>query len=450
MAGGVLLVLATDVDAASWRWSTQSGRERVVIDLDAAKQEKGTARTGTTQLDVTLGAAPTGLARAGTPPALGSLVTGLAAEGSGLRLQLRDAAFGYIVSRPNAKRVVIDVFPDPLGTRWRNPGTPAPASAPSRAASALPEAPAVGATPRPTVPASPQSEAQSLADAIRGTAEEEASKPAKKPEAGEKKAFDAGKKEIEPRTTMGKMAAATAKPEQVLAKGKDGSLSGRDGLELRGQTATPSPTAPQATGQRPQSRPADTARPSRQAMSSPKLVEGDSFETTGKVVPPLPSEAKLAALTSQIEKIPTSPADGPMWPELRSAVSGRTSGSVQQPSSSGSPNLQTQPVRPAPPVAPVVPPAPVRPLTPPASPSTPTPPATRPDTPPAPVAVVASGQMPEMRGQTMASTATKAVQERQTAQVPDTTTALPKGKKTATPPAPVVPPAHVPDEAKKG
>lgn len=302
MAGGVLLILATDVDAASWQWSAQSGRERVVIDLDAAKQERGTARTGTTQLDVALNAAPAEFSGVGSPPIPGSMVTGLSAEGANVRLQLRDAAFGYMVSRPNPARVVIDIFPDPLGTRWRNPGTPVPATAPSRAASALPEAPPVGAVPRPG-PTSPET---STAPVTPGRT------VAPPPAAGKTG-------ESTPRTAMGKMAEGS-KPEEVLAKGKDGSPKNGNGRGLRDQTQP-------VQGQRP----APVAQP-------PNTVSDDTNDA-----PLPPSEEKLAALTAQIEKIPTRSSEDPGG-ELRSPLSNKVPAPVQQPGTVAPP----QPVRPAP------------------------------------------------------------------------------------------------------
>lgn len=288
LTGGVLLILATDVDAASWQWSAQSGRERVVIDLDAAGQERGTSRTGTTQLDVVLNAPAAGFSSTGNPIP-GSMVTGLSAEGANVRLQLRDAAFGYMVSRPNPTRVVVDIFPDPLGTRWRNPGTPAPATAPSRAASALPETPTVGAVPRPSVVTPPAA---------------------------------VGKNGVNsPRTALGKMAEGS-RPEEVLAKGKDGSPKNGNGRELRGQ---PTPTQPTPQRPAPVEQPPNTA----------------SDATDGAPLPP--SEAQLAALTAQIEKIPTRSSEGPGG-ELRSPLSNRMPGAVQQPGTVAPP----QPVRPAP------------------------------------------------------------------------------------------------------
>lgn len=293
MAGSLLLVLSADVDAASWQWSALPGRERVIIDLDEARQEGGTSRTGTTQLDIVLKNAPASFSRAGAAPTLGSLVTGLETGGSGLRLRLRDAAFGYIVSRPNPKRLVIDVFPDPLGTRWNNPGTPAPPSAPSRAVSAQPEAPDVGQTPRPALRGAPGSSplignppsqnassapARNVGNNTAAPQQAQTSSPAAQPqrqgrgapaEKGEAPRNQA--RDARPVTTMGRMA-ASAHPAQTNTPGEN----------TTAQANTPSAPNP--------------------------LRQQDA-----ELAPP--SVENLNALTSQIERIPRSAQDNRYaWP----------------------------------------------------------------------------------------------------------------------------------------
>ncbi len=49
----------------------------------------------------------------------GSLITGVTPSGNALVLRLRDSAFGYVFSRPDSRRIRVDVFPDPLGARWK-------------------------------------------------------------------------------------------------------------------------------------------------------------------------------------------------------------------------------------------------------------------------------------------------------------------------------------------
>lgn len=296
MAGSLLLVLAADVDAASWQWSALPGRERVTIDLDEARQESGASRTGTTQLDIALRSAPASFSRAGAAPTLGSLVTGLETGSAGLRLHLRDAAFGYIVSRPNPKRVVIDVFPDPLGTRWNNPGTPAPPSAPSRAVSAQPQAPEVGQTPRPALRGTPGSSpltgnpspqnpsTASASNVGTNTAvfpQAQTLPPAAQPQRRGRgasadnveipKTQTEDRKDSRPVTTMGRMA-ASAHPAQTDTPGSNATAQAI-------MPTAANPVVPQDTGLAP------------------------------------PTVENLNALTSQIERIPRSPQDNRYaWP----------------------------------------------------------------------------------------------------------------------------------------
>ena len=115
------MIPITGAHAASWQWSSQGGRERIVLELDAARQAGGAGRTATTQVTVGLETPLASFNRNGAAPTAGSLVSGVQAGETGVQVSLRDPAFGYIVSRPDARRVVIDVFPDPLGARWRNP-----------------------------------------------------------------------------------------------------------------------------------------------------------------------------------------------------------------------------------------------------------------------------------------------------------------------------------------
>ncbi len=129
--------------AASWQWSSQAGRERVIIDLDAPGQERAFNRTGTHSLTLSLNAAPSGFALAGEAPRQNSMIAGVAAAANAVDISLRTPAVGYLVTRPSPQRLVVDVFPDPLGARWTPSGQLRPAAAQSSAdvsaAASLPE-----------------------------------------------------------------------------------------------------------------------------------------------------------------------------------------------------------------------------------------------------------------------------------------------------------------------
>ena len=47
-----------------------------------------------------------------------------------LRVDTNTPAFGFIVTTPGNGSIVLDMFPDALGARWRPDGTIAPVSAP--------------------------------------------------------------------------------------------------------------------------------------------------------------------------------------------------------------------------------------------------------------------------------------------------------------------------------
>ncbi|MDR2727305.1 MAG: tetratricopeptide repeat protein, partial [Deltaproteobacteria bacterium] len=111
------LLLALPAQAASWEWSSRSGRERLEVRLDAGMREQATARTGPTSVDIRFNAATDGVAGQ-SRPAPGSLITAIDPVGDTLRLTLRDAAFGYIVQR-GAGSVSVEVFADPFGARWQ-------------------------------------------------------------------------------------------------------------------------------------------------------------------------------------------------------------------------------------------------------------------------------------------------------------------------------------------
>ncbi|MDR0239385.1 MAG: tetratricopeptide repeat protein, partial [Deltaproteobacteria bacterium] len=135
----MLLFAASASSAASWRWSiASSGRERLQITLDAPDVDLTVSRTGTHSLSVNL-TKPSQFS-AQSAPEQTKLFTGAVQQGMQIELSLSTQAFGYIVLRPTPIQVLVDVYPDPLGTRWRPPSTHAAATDETR--TALPTAPA--------------------------------------------------------------------------------------------------------------------------------------------------------------------------------------------------------------------------------------------------------------------------------------------------------------------
>ena len=120
----LLLLLAANASlAASWRWSVaSSGRERLLITLDESDADLTVTRTGTQKLSVNL----TKASQFSTQPVpeQTKLFAGVVQQGTKIELSLSNPAFGYVVLRPSPVQVIVDVYPDPLGERWRPPASP--------------------------------------------------------------------------------------------------------------------------------------------------------------------------------------------------------------------------------------------------------------------------------------------------------------------------------------
>lgn len=139
--------------AAAWQWSSSAGRERVSVQLDTPDQQARVIRDGEQSLLFELTPPVSGLS-AQTPPSPGSLVGGLEPHDGGLRLNLTSPAFGFISTRPAPGRLVVEIFRDPLGARWRPEGGLGPARPPAEEPPAAVMAPPPGDPPVSTSPAS--------------------------------------------------------------------------------------------------------------------------------------------------------------------------------------------------------------------------------------------------------------------------------------------------------
>ncbi|MEG2173578.1 MAG: tetratricopeptide repeat protein [Desulfovibrionaceae bacterium] len=126
----LLLPTADKAHAATWQWSAlAAGRERLTIQLDSAEKERSFGRTGTHALTLGLRGGPAPLALSGPAPGVTNLVSNAHVRGNDIELSLHNSAFGYMVTRPSPRQIVIDIFPDLLGARWTASGQLAPASA---------------------------------------------------------------------------------------------------------------------------------------------------------------------------------------------------------------------------------------------------------------------------------------------------------------------------------
>lgn len=136
--------LAHPAFGASWQWEKSADGERLVVRLDHSTEAR-VERIGTR----TLALIAPGLGEISGTGSGGadSLVETVAPTPTGLRIETRTPAFGYIATRPNATTVSIDIFSNPLGARWK----PAPGQTD---ASLAPPPANVAAAAREAVPAS--------------------------------------------------------------------------------------------------------------------------------------------------------------------------------------------------------------------------------------------------------------------------------------------------------
>lgn len=152
---------------ATWQWTALAGRERLTIQLDAGEREQSLKRTGTHSLTMGLNSPTPQLALQGAGPGVANLVSNAQARGNAIELSLHNPAFGYVVTRPSAGQIVIDIFPDPLGARWTPSGQLGPASL----AASVPSPPAPApVTPSPVSPAGAKPAPAARSEQTRGLA----------------------------------------------------------------------------------------------------------------------------------------------------------------------------------------------------------------------------------------------------------------------------------------
>lgn len=128
--------------ALSVEWKNLAKCERIVIRLDSADgRVGGVARTSPTSIGLPFSSGTRSFAMAA--PGTAKLFGGVESAPGGLNVKLKSPEFGYIVTRPAANIVHLDIYPDPLGKRWKKPEprAAAPAAAP-KAPAAAPKAPA--------------------------------------------------------------------------------------------------------------------------------------------------------------------------------------------------------------------------------------------------------------------------------------------------------------------
>ena len=161
----LLALPAPDAEAASWQWGVHSGRERIVVELDAPQAQATLERVDSKALLLRLATPVEKFSLQGPPPAAQGMVSGLSAAPEGVTLTLRTPAFGYLVTKPHPRQLVIDIFHDPLGARWTASGILAPAAVGTRYSQPLHTATENSAV---VAPAAPDGSAVSSVQAVAG------------------------------------------------------------------------------------------------------------------------------------------------------------------------------------------------------------------------------------------------------------------------------------------
>lgn len=128
------LSLVTDCLALSWYWGSHPDKERLVLVLDRPAEGYALERTGRQTLTLTLPAgenADTLRQQPGTKPLQGAaLLSAPGGNGRTVTIPVRTPAFGYISTSVSGNKIVVDLFNDPIGARWKpqpGAGQPEPA-----------------------------------------------------------------------------------------------------------------------------------------------------------------------------------------------------------------------------------------------------------------------------------------------------------------------------------
>lgn len=109
-----------DALALSAEWQALRERERVLVRLAPEEGPAGEVRRfGAKDVSIALSSVPEDFNLSAPPAAL--LFDGMEKGEEGLFLRLKTDAFGYIATRPGKNMLQVDIFADPLGSRWSGP-----------------------------------------------------------------------------------------------------------------------------------------------------------------------------------------------------------------------------------------------------------------------------------------------------------------------------------------
>ena len=112
--------------AATFEWQQQGTKERIIITMSPSDGIIGNvARIDPTALVLPFTEVPAALLQEKTP-AGARLFKNTSVLGNALALHTQTPGFGFVVTERKQDRVVIDIFPDALGARWKPSGTVVP------------------------------------------------------------------------------------------------------------------------------------------------------------------------------------------------------------------------------------------------------------------------------------------------------------------------------------
>lgn len=163
VTGVLALVLAAPAGAVVYSFGRHPDMERLVLSFDGNKIPKySMTRTG--ERELTLRVPKDSMGKAGVLPDLtgARFVSAIRPIGDGAVIQLKSSAFGYVAFTLDEQgKVVVDVFSDPLGSRWKPGATDKTAAAPAEAAPPTARTPQA-ATPRTQAAATAPTKAEAV------------------------------------------------------------------------------------------------------------------------------------------------------------------------------------------------------------------------------------------------------------------------------------------------
>ncbi len=161
IAAALFISFVQSSNAATWQWQPQgnSDRERIVISLDSPNQNVTVERKGARELSININNNED-IVQEGSNPQ-GNYFHAITKNNNTLDLITKQSDFGFIYTRPNPTTLVIDLYKDPLATRFY-PFESIDTNTASTQANTQNPAPAQTAQNQPVQPVPPTQSAQTI------------------------------------------------------------------------------------------------------------------------------------------------------------------------------------------------------------------------------------------------------------------------------------------------